>query len=149
MNNTIEESKYCSEVIKKHFKKELATTKGDNEDLKNSTECWIFDNDYIDNDVNVRDHGHITGKYRVTARIDCNINLKINHKIPAVFHNLKKYDSHHIIEELGKFIFKITVIPNGLEKYISFTINNKLSFIDGFQFLSSSLKIQTKMILSI
>ena len=29
--------------------------------------------------------------------------------------------------------------PNGLEKYMSFTINNKLSFIGSFQFLSSSL----------
>ena len=33
----------------------------------------------------------------------------------------------------------INVIPNLLEKYISFTINNKLSFIDCFQFLSYSL----------
>ena len=30
-------------------------------------------------------------------------------------------------------------MPNGLEKYVSFFINNKLSFIDSFQFLSSSL----------
>ena len=30
-------------------------------------------------------------------------------------------------------------MPNGLEKYISFSINNKLSFIYSFQFLSSSL----------
>ena len=43
------------------------------------------------------------------------------------------------MQELGKFNFKINVIPNGLEKYMSFTINNKLSFIDSFQFLSSSL----------
>ena len=43
------------------------------------------------------------------------------------------------MQELGKFGFKISVIPNGLEKYKSFCINNKLSFIDGFQFLSSSL----------
>ena len=43
------------------------------------------------------------------------------------------------MQELGKFDFKISVIPNGLEKYKSFCINNKLSFIDGFQFLSSSL----------
>ena len=41
--------------------------------------------------------------------------------------------------EPGKFNFKINVIPNGLEKYMSFTINNKLSFIDSCQFLSSSL----------
>ena len=33
----------------------------------------------------------------------------------------------------------MNVIPNGLEKRMSFTINNKLSFIGSFQFLSSSL----------
>ena len=43
------------------------------------------------------------------------------------------------MQELGKFDLKISVIPNRLEKYMSFTINNKLSFIDSFQFLSSSL----------
>ena len=31
------------------------------------------------------------------------------------------------------------MIPNGLEKYMSFTINDKLSFIDSFQSLNSSL----------
>ena len=33
----------------------------------------------------------------------------------------------------------MNVIPNALEKYMSFSISNKLSFIDSFQFLSSSL----------
>ena len=116
-------------------------TKGDNEDFRSSTQCWICDNDYIDTDVNITDHCHITGKYRVTARIDCNINLNLNHKILVVYHSLKKYDCLHIIQELGKFNLKMNVIPNGLEKYVSFNINNKLSFIDNFQFLSSSLKI--------
>ena len=43
------------------------------------------------------------------------------------------------MQELGQLNLKINVIPNGLEKYISFSINKKLSFIDSFQFLSSSL----------
>ena len=43
------------------------------------------------------------------------------------------------MEELGKFNLKISVVLNGLEKYMSFTINNKLSFIDSFKFISSSL----------
>ena len=43
------------------------------------------------------------------------------------------------MEELGKFNLKINVMPNGLEKYMTVTINDKLSFIDSFQFLSSSL----------
>ena len=54
-----EESKYCSEVKKKKFNKELAMNKEDNENFKKFTKCWICDNDYIDNDVKVRHHHHI------------------------------------------------------------------------------------------
>ena len=43
------------------------------------------------------------------------------------------------MQELGKFNIKIRVIPNGLEKYMRFTIKDKLRLIDGFQLLSSSL----------
>ena len=43
------------------------------------------------------------------------------------------------MQELGKLSPRINVIPNGLEKYLSLSINNKLSFIDSFQFLGSSL----------
>ena len=43
------------------------------------------------------------------------------------------------MQELVRFNLKKNVIPNGLEKYMSFSINNKLNFIDSFQFLSSSL----------
>ena len=85
------------------------------------------------------DYCHITGNYRVLAHRDCNINLKLNHKTLSVFHNLTNYDFHLIIHELGKFNRKIKVIPNGLEKYMSLSINNKLSLIDSFQFISSIL----------
>ena len=123
-----------------------------NDDFKNSIKCWICDNDYVDNDIKVRDHCHITRKYRGSVHRDCNMNLKLNHKILVVFHNLKNYDSHLIMQELGKLSLKINVIPNGLEISKSFTINNKLSFIDSFQFLSSSLDRlvkNLKMIVSI
>ena len=40
------------------------------------------------------------------------------------------------MQELGKLDLKISVLPNGLEKYISFTINNMLSFNGSFRFLS-------------
>ena len=92
--------------------------------------CWICDSDYIDNGVKVKYYCHIAGKYRSCANEDCNINLRLNPKILVVFHNLKNYDSHLIMQELGKFNLKINVIPNGLEKYMRFTVNNKLIFID-------------------
>ena len=56
----------------------------------------------------------------------------LNHKILVVFHNLKNYDLHLIMQELGKFNLKINAMPNGLKKYMSFSINNNLSFIDSF-----------------
>ena len=40
---------------------------------------------------------------------------------------------------MGKFDVKVTVIPNGLEKYMTFTINKNLVFIDSMQFMNSSL----------
>ena len=64
-------------------------TKTNNEDFENSTKCWTCDNDYIYGDVTVRDHCHITGKYRGSALRDCNINAKLNNNILVAFHNLK------------------------------------------------------------
>ena len=49
----IEKSKYCSDVMKEHFNKELVMTKEDNENFKNCTKCWFYDNDYTDDDVKV------------------------------------------------------------------------------------------------
>ena len=135
----IEENKYCSDVIKKPFNKEFVMTKEDNEDYKNSTKCWICDNDYVDNNVKVRDHCYITGKYRGSAHRNCNVSLKLDHKISVVFYNLKNYDSHLIMQEQDKFNLKTNVIPNRLEKYMRFPINKKVSFIDNFQFLTYSL----------
>ena len=35
-------------------------TKNDNADINNSTKCWIWDIDYAENDVKVRDHCYVT-----------------------------------------------------------------------------------------
>ena len=43
------------------------------------------------------------------------------------------------MQEIGKFDVKVDVIPNGLEKYIAFTINKNLVFIDSMQFMNSGL----------
>ena len=86
----IKNSTCCTSETKKHFNKELVITKEDNEDFKNFTKCCICDNDYVDNDAKVRDHCHITGNSRRSGHRSCNINLKLNKKIPVVFCNLKK-----------------------------------------------------------
>ena len=52
---------------------------------------------------------------------------------------LKGYDSHLTFSELHKFNLRINVIPNGLEKYMAFFLDNNLVFIDSMQFVNSSL----------
>ena len=98
-------------------------TQKDDEIFENFTKFWIW-NAYVDGDVKVRDHYHVTGNYTGSAHRDRNINVKLNRKIPIAFHNPKNYDSHYIMQELGKFDFKISVVPNELEKYTSFKSRN-------------------------
>ena len=130
----------CKRVIKKNFNKPLIMTSENELDFRNSTTCYICEKKYSDKDKPVRDHCHITGKYRGSAHNSCNLQLRFDPdkiKIPVIFHNLKGYDSHFVIKKLGKN-FNISVIAQNFEKYISFTID-ALKFIDSFQFMSSSL----------
>lgn len=88
----------------------------------------------------VRDHCHVPGKFRGAAHNACNLNLKQKERIPVLFHNLRGYDSHLIMQAIGKIKHKhISCIPQNHEKYISFSMG-KLDFVDSFQFLSKSLE---------
>ena len=77
--------------------------------------------------------------YRGAAHCSCNINLKISKKVPVIFHNLRGHDIHLIFKELSKFDCKVSVIPNGLEKYMSFILNRNIVFIDSMLFMNSLL----------
>jgi hypothetical protein len=61
-------------------------------------------------------------------------------EIPVVFHNLRGYDSHLIMQEIGKFGLEVNVIPNNMEKYMSFSLGKNIVFIDSVQFMTSSLE---------
>ena len=45
----------------------------------------------IDNDKKVRDHCHVTSKFREAAHWKCNMNFQLTKKNPIIFHNLKGY----------------------------------------------------------
>ena len=175
-----EEVRSCQSVMREHFNKPLIMTEENERDFKNSITCYIcgrrykMDEKYAE-EINgekpknspVRDHSHITGKYRGSAHNFCSLKLRLNPeyiKIPVIFHNLKGYDSHFIMQKIGKMIedevvydihhqkkkdpdniieYKIEpsikIIANNFEKYMSFSIGKHLRFIDSFQFMSQSL----------
>ena len=67
---------------------------------------------------------------------------------------MRGYDSHFIMQEIGAIVknhtyknnkgeekqMNINAIPNNMEKYMAFMLGNHLTFIDSFQFMSSSLE---------
>ena len=55
---------YCKKVMKKHFNKHLIMTK-EEEQLQSSNTCWISEK--LIDDEKIRDHCHITGKFRGAA----------------------------------------------------------------------------------
>ena len=156
MENMLEEVNWCKSTMKKHFNKPLKMTKENETDFQKATKCHICDIKYTNKDVRVRDHCHITGKFRGSAHQDCNLKLQIKPetiKIPVIFHNLRGYDSHFIMQQIGQIAKKYTYtneksekvemnincIPNNMEKYMAFMLGNHLVFLDSFQFMSSSL----------
>jgi len=118
IENINREAEYCKEIVKKHFNKPLIMTAEDELDFKKSISCYIcekrckieerypeeFKDKKIEN-IPVRDHCHITGKYRGSAHKFCILKLRLDPeklKIPVIFHNLQGYDSHFIIKKIGQ-----------------------------------------------
>ena len=88
--------------------------------LQQSNNCSICKKLIGNDEEKVRDHCHVTGNCRDVAHWCCNINFQITKKVPIILKDLRGYSSHLIFNELDKFDVKISVIPNGLEKYMPF-----------------------------
>ena len=119
----------------------IIMTSEDEDNFKNASHCGMCDKSLEDPNDRVRDHCHMTGKYRCCAHSNCNLHLN-DFKLYLFFHNLKGYDSHFIIcnvHELNCNI-NIDVIAQNSEQFIMFGYGN-LQFKDSFSFLSSSLDI--------
>ena len=110
----------------------------DENNYQNSQNCWICNQKIIKDKV--RDHCHITGKFRGSAHKECNSKLRIQRKLPIIFHNLEGYDGHIIFKELNNFKdIDMRVIPKLSEKYTSIIINRSIIFLDSLQFYKASL----------
>ena len=107
--------------------------------FQSPNKCWICNKLFDLVDEKVRDHCHISGKFRGAAHFSFNANLKITKKVLVIFHNLRGYDSHLIMKEINNFDVINDVIPNCLETYTAFIINRNLVFINSMKFMNSSL----------
>lgn len=93
--------------------------------------------------VKVKDHCHLTGKYRGAAHQKCNLKYQNQKFIPVFFHNFTGYDSHLLVKEFSGLTGEINVIPTSEEKFISISITlnkMKIRFLDTYRFMQSSLE---------
>ena len=148
MRQMLLEVQNCQKIISTKFKKPLQMTDKDEQEFKTAEESHIRGQKYGNKDIRVRDHCHITGQFRGSTYQDCNLQLRINakefNKIPVIFHNLRGYDFHFIMQEIGSIgkerDLEINGIPNNMEKYMAFMLGKHLVFLDSFQFTASSLE---------
>ncbi|KYN15199.1 hypothetical protein ALC57_12589 [Trachymyrmex cornetzi] len=68
---------------------------------QNVSHCHVCEKPFTPDDTRVRDHCHLTGRYRGPAHSNCNLNYRDSRCIPVVFHNLSGYDTHFIIKEIN------------------------------------------------
>ena len=78
MLDMLSEVEYCQKMINIEFQKPLKMTEEEEELFKGSDRCYICGHKYVDNEIRVRDHCHITGKYRGSAHQECNLKLKLD-----------------------------------------------------------------------
>ena len=153
---TFEKDTIDSKTGKRHFNKNLKMTDEDMDDFKRSNKCYICNGKYVEGEKPMKDHCRITGNYLGSAHDAICSKLRMNPdkiRIPVIFHNLRRYDTHLIMQQIGKIAkdksyvdkngerknLKINAIPNNMERYMAFMLGNNLTFIDSFQFMSSSL----------
>ena len=141
---------FVNEVIKlekkmafyfENTKKDIIMTDDDEEEYRSDNVCRFCEKEILSDKV--RDHCHLTGKYRGPAHSKCNINVTQDQSsfIPFMFHNFSNYDCHMFFKKLvdkknDKVIFDI--IPKTNEEYISVTYGC-IRFIDSYRFLLSGL----------
>ena len=80
-----EEYDYCKNMVKKHFNKNIVIFVRNQKSFKSNSKCWICNKLFAIGDNKVRDHYQVTGKYRSSVHLNCNINLKLTRKIPVIF----------------------------------------------------------------
>ena len=125
----------------KNTKKDIIMTEEDNQDFENNNICRYCEK-YIETNK-IRDHCHLTGKYRGPAHNECNLQVKQKDSnfITIGLHNFSNYDCHMFFKTLvdrKKDNVKFEIIPKTDEKYISVRYGC-IKFIDTYRFLSSSL----------
>jgi hypothetical protein len=139
LNKLVEIEEECMRVLLDPAR--MFMTMADEARHDEAQECYICGKPFENDEAKVRDHDHVTGRYRGPAHNKCNLQLRQQYKIPVFIHNFKGYDSHFIVSALGAFKDRaLSIIGQGMEKYMTMGFGKHLQFKDSLQFLPESLE---------
>jgi hypothetical protein len=142
MEDMMRETNEIFEIYNKGSKTKPVLNKQEEKEFKEATKCYIcsvkLERAGKGSRLAVRDHCHVTQKYRGPACSRCNLSARTPQSVPILFHNLKGYDAHHIIRSIKQEHGEVDCIPNTDEKYSTFTIG-KMKFVDSYALISASL----------
>jgi hypothetical protein len=103
-----------------------------------TTDCHLCSHPLKDDGV--RDHCHVTGRYRGAAHSKCNVRARTSYKVPVFLHNLKGYDAHHLLtaaDALGPDV-KLSAMAKNAEKFTTLGIG-RIEFKDSMSFMMAGL----------
>ena len=128
-------------IAEMRINQQMIFTREDKNKFKDFRNSFICNAAYTLDSHPVRDHDHRTGRCRGSAHKICNILHYSSRYRPVCFHNLKGYDSHHILRSAVNLIdtkHNTHVIPQSTEKIMTFSIGD-LKLSGTAQFMASSL----------
>ena len=125
LKEMLEEVEYSKKKMSKTHLKRTHLTKEHEGNFQMVDKFHICGKSFLEKEIRERDHCHVTCRYRDSAHKTFNASFQLTNKIIFIFHNLRRYHSHLIMQEVDKFSEKINVIPNDMEKYIRFILGKK------------------------
>ena len=118
--------------------------------------CCICGKD-VERAARVIHHCHLSGTLFGVAHSESNLRARTANFLPAFFHNLSRYDAHHILKQVKlKVSEELSAIAKTDETFISFSVNMPVGsytkksgktlklfqstrFLDSYQFVSQNL----------
>jgi hypothetical protein len=114
--------------------------------ISEAEDCHICEQPLCIGEVAHRDHDHLnpSSNFLGMSHSTCNLNRRVDIKVPVYFHNFEFFDSHFIVKNLHTIRHKLkeqnfSVIASNTERFKKLHISI-YDFLDSFAMLSSSLE---------
>ncbi|XP_024871691.1 uncharacterized protein LOC112454486 [Temnothorax curvispinosus] len=111
----VNEFRVLAHRVKNKFSTNIAMvklTEDEKSEFRLATHYHVCGKSFQSKDKRVRDHCHLTGRYRGPAHSRCNLKYRNVYVIPVFFHNLSGYDAYFIVEKIAnEFESGVDLLP--------------------------------------